>query len=60
MINRDFMIAKTMIKPTRAEKKCKTPCKKMTNTVSLVSHSLFKPNFARLDFRLKKTAKVID
>ena len=45
-------------KPTEMEKKCKNPCKKMTNKVSLKVDKNRNFTFASIKFRFKKTVRV--
>ena len=57
MIENNFITPKENFRPTKAEKKCKNPCKKMTNTLSVISDTLAYGETV-LDFRLKKTVRV--
>ena len=45
-------------KRTKAEKKCKNPCKKMTNTLSVISESVEYELYTNIEFRFKKTVRV--
>ena len=56
MIMDDFRHPKFKLKPSKAEKKCKNPCKKMTNTLTLVDNS--RAGFTTLELRFKKTVRV--
>ena len=56
MIENNFITPKENFRPTKAEKKCKNPCKKMTNTLTLVDDS--RAGLTTLELRFKKTVRV--
>ena len=58
MIEKSFIRPKRQIKPTAAESRCKMPCKKMTNKVSLRLDGAWMGDQATLTFRFKKTVRV--
>ena len=59
MILGDFVKPMATLKPTKAEKKCKNPCKKMTNTLSLLSeYADDEKGSTKIEFRFKETVKV--
>ena len=59
MIDKKFVNPKEDLKHTEAEERCKNPCRKMTNTLSLISLTEFNHKFStKLEFRFKKTVKV--
>ena len=57
LINENFMTPKTDFRLTKAEKMCKNPCMKMTNTLSLVADYETK-SASKLEFRFKKSVRV--
>ena len=58
IINSTFVKPKEEWKPTIMEDKCKNPCIKMTNKVSLKMDDSKGISKARLQFRFKKTVRV--
>ena len=57
LISRKFIEPKGDKKLAEVEMKCKTPCRKMTNRVSLVDKEDYSDH-AALEFRFQKTVKV--
>ena len=60
MIAERFQYPKFDRRPTEAETKCKNPCKKMINKISVISEAKTEAtgNAAFLKFRFKKTVRV--
>ena len=52
-----FISPKGKLETTMAEKKCKNPCKKMTNTLSLISQKIHRDRTS-INSKFKKTVRV--
>ena len=57
MIYESFILLKYQSKPTAAESRCKKPCKKMTNRISMISDKSKSP-FSYYEFRFKEKVRV--
>ena len=57
IISDNFSHPKFKAKPSKAEKKCKNPCKQMKNTLSVIS-DLSGRVMTELEFNFKKTVRV--
>ena len=58
IINYGFRYPTYDSRPTRAEKMCKKPCRKMTNKVSLISDEHYNTSNSKFKLRFKKTVQI--
>ena len=58
MIQESFIDPMYDFRPTEAETKCKKPCKKMTNKITVISDTFLTGSRTYFKFRFKETVRV--